>query len=65
MINNERILMNKSPEQIARDNIDDQLEQTGWLIQDRNKIKLAPDCAVAVREYPTDSGPAPLVSSGI
>ncbi|HLP57656.1 MAG TPA: DEAD/DEAH box helicase family protein, partial [Candidatus Deferrimicrobium sp.] len=53
--------MNKTPEQMARDKIDDQLEQAGWLIQDRNKIKLAPDCAVAVREYPTDSGPADYV----
>ena len=26
--------MNKTPEQIARDNIDRQLEQAGWAVQD-------------------------------
>ncbi len=53
--------MNKTPEQMARDKIDDLLNQAGWVIQDRNTIKLAPDCAVAIREYPTDNGPANYV----
>jgi type I restriction enzyme R subunit len=53
--------MNQTPEQIARDNIDDQLEQAGWVIQDKNNINLGPDAGVAVREYSTDSGTADYV----
>ena len=47
---------NQNPEQIARDKIDALLEQSGWIIQDRKKINLGYDCAVAVREFPTDNG---------
>jgi type I restriction enzyme R subunit len=53
--------MNQTPEQIARDKIDDQLEQCGWIIQDKNNVHLGMDAGVAVREYPTDSGPADYV----
>jgi len=53
--------MNKTPEQIARDNIDDQLEQCRWVIQDKNNINLGSDAGVAVRDYPTDHGIADYV----
>jgi len=39
---------NKTPEQIARDNIDEQLEQCLWVIQDKKDINLGTDAGVAV-----------------
>lgn len=53
--------MNQNPEQIARDLIDDQLEASGWVIQNKNQINLASHIGVAVREYTTDVGPADYV----
>jgi len=53
--------MNKNPEQIARDNIDEQLEQCRWVIQDKKNINLGTDAGVAVRDYPTDHGIADYV----
>ncbi|MBI5901720.1 MAG: DEAD/DEAH box helicase family protein [Rhodocyclales bacterium] len=50
-----------SPEQKARQLIDDKLTAAGWLIQDFRKINLAVGTGVAVREYPTDTGPADYV----
>lgn len=49
---------NQNPEQKARDNIDAQLEQAGWAVQDANKIDLSAGLGIAVREYQTDAGPA-------
>jgi type I restriction enzyme R subunit len=49
------------PEQIARDHIDKQLLDCGWLIQDKSKINLAAGQGVAVREYSTQDGPADSV----
>ena len=49
---------NQNPEQEARDNIDFQLSRSGWTIQDRKKLNLSASTGVAVREYPTDTGPA-------
>ena len=53
--------VNQTPEQIARDQIDKRLKAAGWQVQD--KVSLNPNAAmgVAVREYPTDSGPADYV----
>ena len=52
---------NQNPEQIARDLIDQQLEACGWLIQGMKHINLHVSKGVAVREYPTDAGPADYV----
>ena len=52
---------NQTPEQKARDNIDAMLEQAGWLIQDKNKIDFGAGFGIAIREYPTDAGPADYV----
>ncbi|MBK7010915.1 MAG: hypothetical protein IPH36_20920 [Saprospiraceae bacterium] len=53
--------MNQNPEQIARDHIDKQLLDSGWLIQDMAKINLNSGLGIAVREYLTDVGPADYV----
>ncbi|MBF8962947.1 DEAD/DEAH box helicase family protein [Pontibacter sp. FD36] len=53
--------MNQNPEQIARDQIDDLLIASGWVIQDKNKVNLAAATGIAIREYQTDVGPADYV----
>lgn len=53
--------MNQNPEQSARDNIDKQLRACGWLIQDMKGVSLQAGIGVAVREYPTDQGPADYI----
>ena len=53
--------MNQNPEQIARDKIDAELLQCGWIIQNKNQINLNAGLGVAVREYQTDIGPADYV----
>jgi len=50
-----------TPEAKARETIDHQLAQAGWQVQDFKKINLGAAPGVAVREYPTDSGPADYV----
>jgi type I restriction enzyme R subunit len=52
---------NQTPEQIARDNIDKQLTESGWIIQDKKNINLNAGSGVAVTEYQTDVGPADYV----
>ncbi|WP_299462851.1 DEAD/DEAH box helicase family protein [uncultured Microscilla sp.] len=52
---------NQHPEQIARDKIDQLLEQAGWAVQAKNKVNLNASQGVAVREYQTDVGPADYV----
>jgi type I restriction enzyme R subunit len=52
---------NQNPEQIARDRIDAMLEAAGWKVQDKKKIDFNASLGVAVREYPTDTGPADYV----
>ncbi len=52
---------NQTPEQIARDNIDKQLDACGWIVRDKGKIDLGESLGVAVREYQTDVGPADYV----
>ena len=50
-----------TPEGQARQEIDKNLIKAGWIIQDKNKIDLSAGLGVAVREYPTDSGPADYI----
>ena len=45
------------PEDRARVEIDRRLAQAGWVLQDMAQLDPSAGCGVAVREYPTDSGP--------
>jgi type I restriction enzyme, R subunit len=47
-----------TPEARARKLIDQKLEAAGWIIQDTRDVNLGAGPGIAVREYPTDSGPA-------
>ena len=51
------VTYNQHPEQQARDIIDQKLEQAGWTIQSVKHFNPNNSLGVAVREYPTDSGP--------
>jgi type I restriction enzyme, R subunit len=53
--------INQNPEQIARDQIDKRLLAAGWLVQDKASLNPNAALGVAVREYPTDTGPADYV----
>ena len=46
-----------SPEEKARQIIDIRLEQAGWILQDLQNINPMASLGVAVREYPTSTGP--------
>lgn len=46
------------PETQARLSIDEQLNLAGWKVQTWPKVNLGEDLGIAVREYPTDTGPA-------
>jgi type I restriction enzyme, R subunit len=50
-----------TPEAKARQLIDHKLEQAGWVVQDMQQLDLSAGIGVAVREYPTDTGPADYV----
>jgi type I restriction enzyme R subunit len=50
-----------TPEQKAREEIDRKLVVAGWVIQDMKQLNLGAGMGVAVREYPTDTGPADYV----
>ena len=50
-----------TPEAKARQTIDQKLAQAGWIVQDMKELNLSANSGVAVREYPTDSGPADYV----
>ena len=50
-----------TPEAKARLLIDQKLEQAGWVIQDTDAMNLGAGQGIAVREYPTDTGPADYV----
>ena len=52
---------NQTPEQAARDVIDAMLARAGWKVQSKTKIDFSAGLGVAVREYPTDVGPADYV----
>ncbi len=53
--------LNQTPEQRARDKIDQMLEQAGWSVQDKKKIDFSAGAGIAVREYQTDVGRADYV----
>lgn len=46
-----------TPEEKARKVIDTRLEQSGWVLQDLSKVNPMASLGVAVREYPTSTGP--------
>ena len=46
-----------TPEAKARQIIDKKLIQSGWLIQDLRQINLSAGVGIAVREFPTSTGP--------
>ena len=46
-----------TPEQKAREIIDKKLEQAGWIVQDGKQLNLFAGLGVAVREFPTSTGP--------
>jgi len=53
-----------TPEDLACQNIDKQLESCGWMVQSRNAINLYAGRGVAVREFPLETGEAGLVRAG-
>jgi type I restriction enzyme M protein len=50
-----------TPEAQARLAIDARLQQAGWIVQDYKAANLRAGPGVALREYPTDTGPADYV----
>ena len=46
------------PEDKARITIDKKLIESGWVIQDVKSLNLSASLGVAVREFPTNTGPA-------
>ena len=50
-----------TPESKARQIIDQKLAAAGWVVQDMKQINLGAASGVAVREFPTDTGPADYV----
>lgn len=46
-----------TPEEKARQLIDARLEQSGWVLQDLGNVNPMASLGVAVREYPTSTGP--------
>jgi len=50
-----------TPEQQSRQKIDELLTAAGWVVQDYKHINLGASQGVAVREFPTKSGPADYV----
>ena len=45
-----------TPEEEAREVIDEKLDQAGWKVQDRSKLDLSAGRGIAVREFPLKSG---------
>ena len=50
-----------SPEQRARERIDQMLLASGWAVQDKKSLNPSAALGVAVREYDTDTGPADYI----
>jgi len=50
------MMPNQDPEQLARDKIDTQLIDCGWVIQDKDKINLNASAGVVIRYYLTQDG---------
>jgi type I restriction enzyme R subunit len=53
--------MNQSPEQQARNAIDEKLIDSGWAVQGKDRIDWKESQGIAVKEYLTDVGPADYV----
>ena len=49
--------MTVTPEQRARQTIDTKLEQSGWIIQNMRELNITAGIGVAIREFPTSTGP--------
>jgi type I restriction enzyme R subunit len=49
------------PEQLARQIIDEKLVQAGWIVQNWRDLNLAAGRGIAVREFPTATGPVDYV----
>lgn len=47
-----------TPEDLARQDIDRQLAQCGWIVQDRNEMNISAGTGVAIREFPMLTGEA-------
>ncbi|ATU08062.1 type I restriction endonuclease subunit R [Methanohalophilus portucalensis] len=52
---------NQNPEQVARDIIDENLEDSGWAVQDKNRLDWNASTGIAIKEYQTEVGPADYV----
>ena len=50
-----------TPEQKARQQIDRQLEQAGWIVQDYRQMNISAGLGVAVREFPLTTGDADYI----
>lgn len=50
-----------TPEQRARQTIDTKLEQSGWIIQNMRELNITAGIGVAIREFPTSTGPVDYV----
>lgn len=46
-----------TPEQEARIIIDEKLNQSGWIVQNVSQLNLSASTGVAIREFPTSTGP--------
>lgn len=53
---------NLTPEQQAREKIDQRLQNSGWDVQNKDSIDFSASEGVAIREYRMDSGPADYIS---
>jgi type I restriction enzyme, R subunit len=51
-----------TPEELARENIDKQLEECGWIVQSLSEMNLYAGRGVSVREFPMETGPADYLS---
>ncbi|AKB74984.1 Type I restriction-modification system, restriction subunit R [Methanosarcina lacustris Z-7289] len=55
------MINNQTPEQKARNDIDRKLNDSGWIVQEKSRIDWNASRGIAVKEYPTDVGPADYV----
>jgi type I restriction enzyme R subunit len=53
--------LNQRAEDKARDNIDEMLRDAGWVVHSKGNLDFSEGVGVAIREYPTDTGPADYV----
>ena len=53
--------MNQTPEQIARDRIDEMLREAGWIVQSNSDKNLSAGLGIALREVNTESGSADYI----